>query len=87
MYDMIDCVKEQPVPIWATLTEIKRMDLLPKDTECRLLEEMLQVLKPFKDVTLQVSAEKYVTTSAIWPLIYHLTQKAQQWKMRRHISH
>ena len=29
----------------------------------------------FKDVTVQVSAEKYVTISAIRPLIQHLTQK------------
>ena len=75
-YDMIERVMEQQVPVCAALIEMKRMDLLPKDTECRLLEEMLQVLKPFKDVTVQVSAEKYVTASAIRPLIHHLTQNA-----------
>ena len=75
-YDMVERVMEQQVPICATLIEMKRMDLLPKDTECRLLEGVLKVLKPFKDVTVQVSAEKYVTTSAIQPLIHHLTQKA-----------
>ena len=36
-----------------------------EDTEFKLLEKVLQVLKPFKDVMVQVSAEKYVTTSAI----------------------
>ena len=53
---------------------MKRMEL-PKDTECRLLEGVSKVLKPFKDATVPVSAEKYVTTSAIRPLIHHLTQK------------
>ena len=75
IYDMVECVMEQQVSICATLIEMKRMDLLPKDTGCRLLEGMLKVLKPFKDVTVQVSAE-YVTTSTIRPLIHHLTQKA-----------
>ena len=35
----------------------------------------MQVLKPFKDVTVLVSGEKYVTTCAIQPLIHHLTRK------------
>ena len=39
-YDMIERVMEQQVPICATLIEMKRMDLIPKDTECRLLEEI-----------------------------------------------
>ncbi len=64
------------MPICATLIEVNRMDLLPKDTECRLLEEVLKVLKPFKDVSVQVSAKTYVTTCAIRPLIHHFTQKA-----------
>ena len=36
----------------------------------------MKVLKPFKDVTVQVSAEKYVTISAIRPLLHHLTENA-----------
>ena len=48
----------------------------PKDVEFSLLEEVLKVLKPFKDVTVQVSAEKYVIISAIRPLLHHLTENA-----------
>lgn len=44
------------MPICATLVELKSMDLLPKDDELRLFEEVMVVLKPFKDVTVQVSA-------------------------------
>ena len=71
-YDMVDRVMEQQTPICATLVEVKRMDLLPKDGEFSLLEAVLKVLKPFKDVTVQISAEKYVTVSAIRPLLHHL---------------
>ena len=67
---------EQQAPICATLVEQKRLDLLLKDAEFSLLEEVLKVLKPFKDVTVQVSAEKYVTISAIRPLLHHLTENA-----------
>ena len=69
---MLDRVMEQQAPICATLVEVKRMDLLPKDREFSLLEDVLKVLKPFKDVTVQISAEKYVTISAIRPLLHHL---------------
>ena len=66
-YDMVERVMEQQEPICATLIEQKRLDLLPKDTEFRLLEEVLKVLKPFKDITVQVSGENYVTISSILP--------------------
>lgn len=71
-YDMVRRVMEQQAPVCATLMEMKRMDLLPTDGEFSLLEEVLRVLKPFKDVTVQMSAEKYVTISAISPLLHHL---------------
>jgi len=54
--DMICCVMEQHVPICATLVELKSMDLLAKEDEVRLFEEAMVVLKPFKGVTVQVSA-------------------------------
>ena len=37
------------------------------DSHAKLVEGVLQVLKPFKEVTMQVSAEKYVTSSATYP--------------------
>lgn len=36
----------------------------------------MRVLKPFKDVTVQVSAEKYVTISAICLILHFLTENA-----------
>lgn len=62
-----DIAASLSIPISATMSEMKWTYLLPKDTKCRLLEEMLQVLKLFKNVMVQVSAAEYVTTSAIQP--------------------
>ena len=73
-YDMVERVMEQQEPICATLIEQKRLDLLPKDTEFHLLEEVLKVLKPFKDITVQVSGENYVTISSILPLLDFVSQ-------------
>ena len=71
-FDMVSRVIEQQAPICATLLDQKRMDLLPKDSEFKLLEELIVVLKPFKDVTEQMSAQKYVTISAVRPLLHYL---------------
>ena len=49
-FDMITRIIEQKAPICATLLK-QKMDLLPKDTELTLLEEIFGVLKSFKDVT------------------------------------
>ena len=73
-FDMVQRVLEQQSPICSTLLDQKRLDLLPKDAEFSILEEIVQVLKPFKEVTIQVSAEEYVTSSTIRPLLHYLTQ-------------
>ena len=69
---MVSRVIEQQAPICATLLDQKRIDLLPKDSEFKLLEELIVVLKHFKDVTEQMSAQKYVTISAVRPLLHYL---------------
>lgn len=71
-YDMIVRALEQQAPICATLAEHKRMDLLLKDNEVKLIEEAASILKPFKDVIEQMSGQKYVTVSAIRPILHHL---------------
>ena len=38
------------------------------------------MLKPFKEATVKVSAEAYVTSSAIRPLLYYLTENALEIK-------
>ena len=76
-HNMAQRVLEQQSPICSTLLEQKRLYLLlPKDEGFGVLEELVNVLKPFKEVTAQVSAELYVTSSAIRLLLCHLTENA-----------
>ena len=77
-YDMIQRVMEQQAAICAALLEQKRMDLLPKDNELKLLEDIIDILKPFKDVTEQMSGQAYVTLSAVRPILHFLKSKVLQ---------
>ena len=53
---------------------MKRLDILPNDTELKILEQLVQVLNPFKEVTVQISAEAYVIISTVRPLLFHLSE-------------
>ena len=75
-FEMVERIIEQQASICAALADQKRLDLLPKDAEFQILEELVTVLKPFKEVTHQVSAQVYVTISAIWPILHHLRVQA-----------
>ena len=44
------------------------------------------MLKPFKEVTAQVSAELYVTSSAIRPLLCHLIENAHKIELTNPIA-
>ena len=77
-YDMVQRIIEQQGPVCATLVELKRLDLLPKEEDFTLLEQLVNVLKPFRDVTIQVQGEQYVTISIIRPLLHHLTENVLQ---------
>ena len=70
--DMISRILEQQAALCATLAEVKKMDLLPTACEFKLLEDLVEVLKPFKDITSQLSGEKYVTISIIKPILHHV---------------
>ena len=77
-YDMIQRVMEQQAAICAALLEQKRMDLLPKDNELKLLEDIIDVLKPFKDVTEQMSGQSYVTVSTVHPILHFIESSVLQ---------
>ena len=63
---------EQQAPMRATLVQQKRMDLLPKNDEFQLLEELMVVLKSLKNVTEQMCPENYVTISVILQILHLL---------------
>lgn len=45
------------------------------ETELQLLEDMQQVLKPLKDITVALCSESYLTVSVILPLQHQLLSK------------
>ncbi|XP_065918736.1 E3 SUMO-protein ligase ZBED1-like [Dysidea avara] len=70
--DMIERVLEQQSAICATLIDQKRLDLMPQDSEFKILEGVATIIKPFRRITSQVSGEEYVTVSAVKPLLHYL---------------
>ena len=59
--DMIERVLEQQSAVCATLIDQKRLDLMPQDSEFKILEGISKVIKPFRCITSQTSGEEYVT--------------------------
>ena len=75
-YDMIEGVIEQQLPISAVL--LQRRDLIHLEistNEWRVLEDIIQLLKPFKVATCYLSGERYPTISALGPLLKEIQKK------------
>ena len=78
MYDMIVRLCEQQAAIGAVLHS--RRDLLHLEhlpSEWRLLEDLINVLEPFKDATTYLSSESYPTVSALGPLLSQMKEAIQ----------
>ena len=75
--DMIERVLEQQSAICATLIDQKRLDLMPQDSEFKILEGVATIIKPFCRITSQVSGEENVTISAVKPLLHYLINTYQ----------
>lgn len=52
-----------------SFSDLDGCPLLPNRTEMEIVSEVIQILKPMKDVTDEVNAEKQVTISKLIPLI------------------
>ena len=76
--DMIERVLEQQSAVCATLIDQKRLDLMPQDSEFKVLEEIAKVIKPFRRITSQASGEEYITVSALKPLFHYLVNKLKE---------
>ena len=76
MHDMVKRACEQQPAIAAVLH--KRRDLTHLEvnyTEWRLLEDVAEVLEPYKDATTYLSSESYPTISALGPLYKAIQDK------------
>ena len=75
-YDMIERVSEQHLAISAVL--LQRRDLVHYEispTEWRTIQDIVQVLRPFKIATQHLSGEKYPTISALGPLLHEIRRR------------
>ena len=75
--DMIERALEQQSAICATRIDQKRLDLMPQDSEFKILEGVATIIKPFCRNTSQVSGEENMTISAVKPLLHYLINTYQ----------
>ena len=75
-YDMIERVLEQQLAVSAVLLQRRNLVHLEiSPNEWRILEDIVQLLRPFKIATLHLSGEKYPTISALGPLLGEIKKK------------
>ena len=85
-FDMMGRLLEQQAAVCAAVIELKRMDLLLSGDDLKLVENVIEVLKPFKDITENVSGEKYTTVSLVKPLLHHLLTQSLKVKTEDPVS-
>ena len=73
---MIFRIVEQQQAISAVLaSDRSKWHLMPSDDDFKVLETLVNVLKPLGILTDALSGEKHVTSSAIIPILKHLKEK------------
>ena len=72
VYFMLESFTKQRIQVTTVLTKHDRTG--PSPNEAKVIEEALVVLKPFFDVTKEISSEKYTSISKIIPIINILTK-------------
>ena len=77
-YYMVERILNQQQPLCATLLELKKGDLMPSDNEFTVMESYIKIMKPLVDITEIMGAQKWVTISAVRPLLHKLLQVSFQ---------
>ena len=75
-YRMMERICEQQASVCAALVDLKRVDLMLQGDDIKIMEKMIDILKPFFQITESVSGESYGTLSSIKPLLHHLLKDA-----------
>jgi len=76
---MIEQLCEQQAGVSAVL--LNHRDLLHLEhsyTEWKLLEDLCQVLEPFKDATVCLSASRYPTLFVLGPVLYKIQKNLEE---------
>ena len=75
-YNMLERICEQQASICASLVDLKRVDLMLQDGDVKIMEKLVEILKPFFQITETICGENYTTVSSIKPLLHHLLNTA-----------
>ena len=75
-YNMLERICEQQASICAALVDLKRVDLMLQDGDVKIMENLVEILKPFFQITETICGENYTTVSSIKPLLHHLLNTA-----------
>ena len=73
---MLERICEQQASICAALVDLKRVDLMLQDSDVKIMENLVEILKPFFQITETICGENYTTVSSIKPLLHHLLNTA-----------
>ena len=71
---MAERILEQQQPLCAALLELKKDDLMPSEKEFSTLEHFTEFMKPMVEITEAIGGEKWVTISAIRPVLHKLLE-------------
>ncbi|XP_078476198.1 E3 SUMO-protein ligase ZBED1-like [Lampetra planeri] len=73
IYEMVARLLEQRQPVRAVLAADQgNLHLNPMDTDIAILEDLAAVLGPLHEFTDSLASEKYVTVSALRPVLHHI---------------
>ena len=75
-YNMLERICEQQASICAALVDLKRVDLMLQDSDVKIMENLVEILKSFFQITETICGENYTTVSSIKPLLHHLLNTA-----------
>lgn len=71
IYAMLQRIIEQQLPIAAALTDLGKKDLMP-EVEIKNLQDLVEILRTFKDATEDFSSQSTVTLSCLLPTLVQL---------------
>lgn len=71
-YYMVERILAQQQPLCATLLELRKGDLIPSESEFMTMEIFVAVMKSLVEITEAIGAQKWVTISAVRPLLHKL---------------
>ena len=83
---MVERILAQQQPICATLLEVRKGDLMPSDDEFATMESFVKTMKPLVKITEVMGAEKWITISAVRPLLHQAVEYISTTIFLRHNS-